>query len=150
MKKSKTKARKTRVFCAGTFDGLHPGHLNFLQFAKKFGGELWVVVARDQSVLKTKGRTPLFGEKQRLELVGALAIVGKALLGVKGNWFKSVKKVDPTVIVLGHDQKIGEKKLLEFIWQNKLKTKIVRAPAFDRNKNRSSKLKARKHFGKKI
>ncbi len=47
-----------RVIAFGTFDLLHYGHIKMLETAKELGGEkgeLVVVVARDESVLKIKG-----------------------------------------------------------------------------------------------
>ncbi len=134
-----------RVFCAGTFDGLHPGHLKFLQYAKKFGGELWVVVARDESALKVRGSAPLFGENERLKLVRAIRIVDKAVLGSRKSWFDAVKEADPEVIVLGHDQQIDLQKLEQFTESQGLKTRrIVRAPQFERGKYRSSRVRNEK------
>lgn len=134
-----------RVFCAGTFDGIHPGHLKFLQYAKKFGGEVWVVVAREESALKVRGHAPLFDENNRLKLVRALRIVDKAVLGSRKSWFEAVREADPEVIVLGHDQQIDLPKLKEFVQRWKLKTRrIVRAPQFERSKNRSSRLRNEK------
>ena len=54
---------RRRVLAASVFDILHYGHLRFLEEAKKAGGEdaeLIVVVARDSTVLKLKGRKPIF------------------------------------------------------------------------------------------
>ena len=39
----------------GTFDLLHPGHEHFLKQAKRYG-DLIVVIARDNTVLKVKGK----------------------------------------------------------------------------------------------
>lgn len=39
---------------AGTFDLLHPGHFNTLNFAKKHADELVVIIARDETVKKLK------------------------------------------------------------------------------------------------
>ena len=143
--------KKSRVFCAGTFDGLHPGHLKFLKYALKFGSELWVVVARDASALKIRGYPPLFSEKERLELVASLKIVHKAVLGSSGNWFESVKKISPQVIVLGHDQKVNLLKLKQFLAQEDMKTIIVRAPQFERKRLRTSRMREeRKGFEKSI
>ncbi|MGD1075360.1 MAG: adenylyltransferase/cytidyltransferase family protein, partial [Thermodesulfovibrionales bacterium] len=47
-----------RVVCAGTFDHLHPGHLNFLEQASALGNELIVIVARDETVKRIKGIAP--------------------------------------------------------------------------------------------
>lgn len=144
--------RKTIVFAAGTFDGLHPGHIAFLKYAKKQGSELCVVVARDSSVKRVRGRKPLFGEKQRLELVCSIGIVDKAFWGSEKSWFDSVEKINPGIIVLGHDQKIDLQKLEKFIQEKKLRTKkILRAPETNRKNFSGSRLRSKKPgFQKKI
>ena len=138
--------RKMRVFAAGTFDGLHPGHVAFLEEAAKFG-ELHVVVARDESVKKTKGRKPLFNEQERLLLVSSLKCVKKAFVGSK-NWLESVEKVKPQIIVLGHDQKSAW--LFEELRKSSIKAIVVRARKYKRSKYRSSLMKKKKEFGKEI
>ena len=45
-----------KVMCAGTFDIVHKGHIYFLEQAKKFGDYLVVVVARDSTSEKNKGK----------------------------------------------------------------------------------------------
>ena len=42
--------KKICVVVAGTFDGIHPGHLSFLKQASELGNELVVIVARDKTV----------------------------------------------------------------------------------------------------
>src|SRR3989338_7442094 len=48
----------------GTFDLLHPGHINFLNQAKKFD-QLIIVIGRDRTVKQIKGKLPKHTEKQR-------------------------------------------------------------------------------------
>ena len=60
-----------KVMAFGTFDGLHPGHLNFLKQARRLGDSLVVVVARDANVRKIKGRFPRLGEGERLRKVAS-------------------------------------------------------------------------------
>ena len=69
-----------RVLATGTFELLHPGHLLYLEEAKKLGDELFVIVGRDITVRKRK-RTPIIPEEQRLQMVSALRVVDKAMLG---------------------------------------------------------------------
>jgi len=45
-----------KVLAFGTFDILHPGHEFYLKEAKKHGDILDVVVARDSTVEKIKGK----------------------------------------------------------------------------------------------
>lgn len=86
----------------GTFDVLHPGHIHYLEKSLEFGDELVVVVARDSRV---SGRKNLyFDEDERQEMLESLKVVDKAILGVEGDIYDTVAKVDPDVITLGHDQ----------------------------------------------
>ncbi|MCX6707322.1 MAG: adenylyltransferase/cytidyltransferase family protein, partial [Candidatus Woesearchaeota archaeon] len=65
-------AKPKTVLVFGTFDILHPGHLNFFDQARKAGGEgskLVVVVARDFNSKKAKGIFPLNNERARLDAV---------------------------------------------------------------------------------
>jgi FAD synthetase len=97
-----------RILAAGVFDLLHYGHLRYLEEAKNLGGEdaeLIVVVARDSTVLKRKGRLPIMNEEHRRALVGALKPVDKVILGgVDLNTAKVIQKVKPDIIALGYDQ----------------------------------------------
>lgn len=96
------------VIAFGVFDLLHPGHLHFLRSAKKLGDTLIVVVSRDSRVMKEKGRTPVFNEKERLAMIKSLNFVDNAALGDKPGEWKIVKKIKPSIIVVGHDQKIPD------------------------------------------
>ena len=118
------------VLASGVFDLLHLGHIKFLEAAKKEGGKnakLVVVVARDQTVEKTKGRKPIIPEKQRCELINSLRVVDKALLGYeKLDILEIINKIKPNVIALGYDQKIMEKNVRDYIERQGIQIKIVR------------------------
>ena len=62
------------VMVFGTFDILHPGHINFFKQAKKYGN-LIAVIARDRTVKQVKGRLPKYSEKQRLKAILSLFCV---------------------------------------------------------------------------
>ena len=95
-----------RVLCCGTFDYLHPGHLSFLKQAAALGGDLHVVIARDENVLRIKGVAPDHDETKRQEMVAEVEIVTKVYLGYPGEDFlRIVKEIDPDVIALGYDQR---------------------------------------------
>lgn len=104
-----------RVLVFGTFDGLHEGHLFFLQKAKECGDTLIVAVARDAHVRQLKQKKPLQNEKQRLADVRHLEIVDEAWLSdpILGS-FEIIERVSPDGIVLGYDQHELEKALLTF------------------------------------
>jgi len=125
----------------GTFDILHLGHLNFFKQAKKFGDILIVVVARNATVKKVKGKLPKNNEKKRLKLVKNTEIVDQALLGLEGNKYKIIKKIKPDVICLGYDQSVFIDNLQNELDKQNLKTKIHRMKPYKENKYKSSKLK---------
>lgn len=95
-----------RVLGCGTFDGFHPGHDAFLRQASSLGTELYVVVARDENVLRLKGRGPDEPERVRLAAVAAHEAVDDARLGHPGaDFLRVVADVSPEIIALGYDQR---------------------------------------------
>ncbi len=92
-----------RVMATGVFDLLHPGHLYFLEEAKKLGDELVVVVARDQTARRLK-HEPYVPEHIRREMVEALKPVDRAVLGSATDIYETVVRERPDLIALGHDQ----------------------------------------------
>lgn len=100
--------QKKIVLASGAFDILHPGHVRFLEEAKRIGGKnskLIVIVARNKTIKENKGRDAVFDEKARLSMVQALKPVDKAVLGYRPFSFeKVVKRYKPSVVVFGYDQ----------------------------------------------
>ncbi len=92
----------TRVLATGTFDILHPGHLFYLSQASALGDELYVIVARAKMV-KHKPK-PLLPDLHRLEMVQALGVVDRAVLGSETDIFEPLHEIRPDVVALGHDQ----------------------------------------------
>ena len=74
---SRTRTAGKRVVLAnGCFDLLHAGHVRYLTEAKKQGDVLVVGLNSDASVREIKGAgRPILSERDRAELVGALACV---------------------------------------------------------------------------
>ena len=148
---SHQKMRKhVRVLAQGTFDVLHAGHLHYLQFAKRQGDELIVIIARDKIVKHVKGHVPMLHEKVRREMVGALRVVDEAVLGGKRNILDKVEEINPNVIVLGYDQRISIPKLKSDLIERGISCKIIRAPAYKEKMFKSSllKKKAAAHYQK--
>ncbi|MFN3301653.1 MAG: adenylyltransferase/cytidyltransferase family protein [Patescibacteria group bacterium] len=130
--------RKVLVF--GTFDRLHPGHLNFLQQAKKYG-QLFIVVARDKTVKKLKKKNPIENERERVKNLKKLKIARKVILGNLTDKYQVIKKIRPEIICLGYDQKFFVKNLPKKIKEFGLKTKIIRLKPYKPNIYKSSKIK---------
>lgn len=97
-------SKRPRVLVGGVFEILHPGHIYLLKKAKEYG-EVIVVVARDKTIKKLKGREPIIPEAQRLEVIRSLKYVDEAILGDEDLNLKGViETVKPDIILLGPDQ----------------------------------------------
>lgn len=129
-----------KVLVFGTFDRFHPGHLYFLKQAKKHG-RLFILVARDRTVKKNKGKLPEHGEKKRLKTVLKTELAENTFLGNLKNKYAVLKKIKPTIICLGYDQKFFIKDLPGKIKEYGLKTKIIRLKAYKPNIYKSSRIK---------
>ncbi|HUK84523.1 MAG TPA: adenylyltransferase/cytidyltransferase family protein [Candidatus Acidoferrum sp.] len=139
--------KKTVVLASGVFDLLHLGHVKFLEEAKKAGGEnaeLVVIVARDSTVEKSKGKKPIMSEDQRRLLVESLKVVDRAVLGYESlDIGEVIENIKPEVIALGYDQDDMLKQVQNYVDNKKVKVKIVRIGKFARWKtlDSSSKIK---------
>ncbi len=102
MDKCKSAQKKVMVF--GTFDGLHPGHIDFLRQAKEFGDCLVAIVGRDTTVRNIKGKLPRRNENERLSEIKKSGAVDDALLGNLGDPYAVIGQINPDVIALGYDQ----------------------------------------------
>jgi FAD synthetase len=142
---NKTDRRKV-VLASGVFDLLHLGHVKFLEEAKKAGGknaELLVIVARDSTVQRMKGRRPVMPENQRRALVESLRVVDEAVLGLEDFDIGDViARVKPDVIALGHDQSEMEGQVREYVNKHGLRVRIIRLGKFE-NDDLSSSSKIR-------
>lgn len=102
---------------SGTFDILHPGHIFYLNEARKLGGEdaeLMVVIATDKTVRNHK-RIPIIDQQQRAKMISAFKGVDEVFIGDEEDPFKIVKEQKPDIIAIGPDQKFNPENL-----QNKL------------------------------
>ena len=132
-------SKKVMVF--GTFDPLHPGHLNYFEQAKKEGDYLIVVVARDKTIREEKGREPAQTEEERLKKIKELKIVDKVVLGDLKDKLKVVKEENPDVLCLGYDQNVDEDVLRNKLKEIGLEPEIKRMKPFKPEKYKSSKLR---------
>ncbi|MEO2241466.1 MAG: adenylyltransferase/cytidyltransferase family protein [Euryarchaeota archaeon] len=122
-----------RVLAGGVFDLLHPGHVAFLEEAKRLAGEdgeLIVVVARDETVRRFK-RTPIVPEEQRVRMVEALKPVDRAVLGHPSDFSVTLERVRPDVVVLGPDQEIGEEDVRRWAERAGVECEVVRIRRYE-------------------
>jgi FAD synthetase len=128
------------VITFGTFDVIHPGHKSYLAQARELGDRLVVVVARDATAEKMKGRWPKNDERARLQKIIESNLADEAVLGDLEDKYKVLEKFRPDVVALGYDQKTNMKKLEEKLRKFNIEPKIVRLSAYKPEIYKSSKL----------
>lgn len=97
-----TKGKRT-VLVGGCFDILHPGHVIFLQKAKKEGDLLIVLLESDEKIKVLKGDVrPLHTQIDRAKVLAGVKFVDFIILlpylKTKSGYDKVVKKISPNVI----------------------------------------------------
>lgn len=92
------------VFTNGVFDILHPGHLRYLQAARRHGDLLIVGLNADASVRRNKGsERPINPESERAEVLLALACVDAVSVFDEDTPAEIIRRVQPDVLVKGAD-----------------------------------------------
>ncbi len=136
---------KKVVLVGGCFDVLHPGHVIFLQKAKKAGDQLIVLVESDEKIKKLKGiNRPVHTQKERALILKALKFIDRVILlpDMKddSDYARVVKKIKPDIIAAtegaeDNHYKIKAAKLVgaQFIYVTKMighhsSSKILRGP----------------------
>lgn len=97
-------AGKVVVFTNGVFDLLHPGHVRYLQEARRLGDALIVGVNSDRSVRGNKGpERPINPEAERAEIISALACVDAVAIFDEPTPHEIISALQPDVLVKGAD-----------------------------------------------
>jgi D-beta-D-heptose 7-phosphate kinase/D-beta-D-heptose 1-phosphate adenosyltransferase len=97
------------VFTNGVFDLLHPGHVEYLEQARRLGGHLLVAVNSDRSARgleKGPGR-PIADERARARVVAGLAAVDRVVLFDAPTPQALIEALRPEVLVKGGDYTPG-------------------------------------------
>lgn len=91
------------VLVGGCFDVLHPGHITFLEKAKKMGGFLVALLESDEKIRKIKGKDrPVYSQKEREIMLKSLKAVDQVILlpfmEKEKDYDELVKTIKPDVI----------------------------------------------------
>lgn len=93
------------ILCSGAFDGLHSGHVAYLEAARAIDPDhtLAVAVAPDNYIRTVKHREPRWSQAQRARVVQALAVVDLVILQPELSVAGTVRKYRPAMLVKGLD-----------------------------------------------
>jgi len=95
---------KKVVFTNGVFDILHPGHVRYLEDARREGDALIVALNSDRSVRAIKGpERPINSELERAEVLAALRSVDAVVIFDDETPLEIVTRLRPDVLVKGAD-----------------------------------------------
>jgi D-beta-D-heptose 7-phosphate kinase/D-beta-D-heptose 1-phosphate adenosyltransferase len=92
------------VFTNGVFDLLHPGHVRYLDAARRLGDCLIVGINSDRSVRANKGDArPITPEAERAEILEALVSVDAVVVFDEETPHTLIAAIQPDVLVKGAD-----------------------------------------------
>jgi len=116
---------RPKVLVAGTFEIIHPGHIELLRKAWE-KGRVYVVVSRDVNAEKFKKRRIIIPENQRLSVISAIKYVHRAILGDENDILKPLEVIKPDIILLGPDQWVSEDWLKQELRKRGISAKVER------------------------
>jgi len=91
------------IYTVGTFDLLHIGHLDLLEYCKTLGDKFVVGVASDEVVASYKPNVPVIPLEQRMRMLKALKCVDGVVSYDKLEYVTNCKEVDADIFVIGED-----------------------------------------------
>ena len=96
-----------KVFVNGTFDLLHRGHLELLNYASSLGDWVCVGIDTDDRVRKKKGpKRPIHNQEERKFFLESLKAVNEVRFFSNDKELENlVKSVDPDIMIVGSDWK---------------------------------------------
>src|SRR6185369_2774010 len=92
------------VFTNGCFDLIHPGHINYLQEARRLGDALIVALNSDRSVRELKGeKRPILDQNERAIVMAALDCVDYVTIFDEPTPREIIAALLPDILVKGGD-----------------------------------------------
>lgn len=108
VKQAKARGEKI-VMTNGCFDILHPGHVSYLENARKLGDRLIVAVNTDNSVKRLKGESrPINDLESRMAVLAGLASVDWVVPFDEDTPQRLIGEILPDLLVKGGDYKVEE------------------------------------------
>ncbi len=91
------------VYTVGTFDMVHVGHLDLLEYCATLGDKFIVGVASDEVVGSYKKNIPVIPLDQRMRMLKALECVDDVVLYNKLDYVSNCKELNVDIFVIGED-----------------------------------------------
>jgi len=94
-----------KIIVNGTFDLLHVGHIELLEYAKSLGDQLLVCIDSDSRVKQLKGESrPINTQDDRIKMLNALRCVDMVqVFDTKEKLIEQIELYQPDIMVKGSD-----------------------------------------------
>jgi len=114
-----------QIFVNGTFDILHPGHVQLLNYARGLGDDLVVAIDSDQRVRELKGKErPINSEHDRKFMLESLRSVDSVWIFDSDQELEDMCRLYNPIMVKGSDYRdqpiIGQKYCKEIIFYDRI------------------------------
>ena len=98
------------VWCNGTFDILHPGHIELFKVGKSLGKKLIVATDTDEKIRKDKGASkPINNLCDRVSMLQAIKYIDQVLyFDTREELEGLIKMYMPDILLLGDDWQGGD------------------------------------------
>ena len=98
------------VWCNGTFDIIHPGHIKLFKVGKSLGDKLIVATDTDEKIRKDKGASkPVNNLCDRISLLQAIKYIDEVLyFNTREELEGLIKLYRPDILLLGDDWQGGD------------------------------------------
>ncbi len=110
---------KKSILTYGHFNTIHPGHIRYLNYARKLGDKLIIALIGDNSNIKYT-----FTQRERADALGMLGIADAILLLNSDEINVAIEKFQPMTLVLGNEYKNNQEIKSKIAIQFKLGGKI--------------------------
>jgi rfaE bifunctional protein nucleotidyltransferase chain/domain len=99
-----------KVFVNGSFDLLHTGHINMLNYARRMGDHLHVAIDADERIRELKGpERPIQPEHIRVAIMSNLKSVDEvSIFTTDEDLINIIRLYEPDIMVKGSDWRGGE------------------------------------------
>ena len=113
------------IFVNGTFDILHPGHVQLLNYARSLGDSLIVAIDSDQRVRELKGKDrPINSEDDRKFMLENLCSVDSVWLFDSDQELEDICRLYNPVMVKGSDYRgraiVGQQYCKEIVFYDRI------------------------------
>ena len=98
------------VWCNGTFDILHPGHIKLFKVGKSLGDKLIVATDTDEKIRQDKGSSkPVNNLCDRISMLQAIKYIDEVLyFGNRKELEGLIELYSPDILLLGDDWRGGD------------------------------------------